>query len=119
MNQDRRFILILLCVIAIVLLLNQNIEHFTGHKIFRMYYTNWCGWSRKALPEFKRLGSEVTTAKGEKIKVQLVDCQLNQDLCNKRRIEGYPTLQLESSNGIKEYNGEREYNSMLSFLRNQ
>lgn len=119
MDSDKRFIFIVVCVIVVIVLLNYKRESFKGQPVFRMYYTKWCSWSKKALPEFRALGNQVITNSGQIIKIQLVDCQLNESLCNKAKIDGYPTLQLESSNGIIPYNGSRETDKILEFLKKQ
>ena len=119
MDSDKRFILVVVGVIVVIVLLNYKRESFKGHSVFRMYYTKWCSWSQKALPEFRALGNQVITNSGQIIKIQLVDCQLNKSLCTKAKIDGYPTLQLESSNGIIPYNGSRETDKILEFLKKQ
>ena len=119
MYSDKRFILVVVGVIVVIVLLNYKRESFKGYPVFRMYYTKWCSWSQKALPEFRALGNQVITDSRQIIKIQLVDCQLNKSICNKAKIDGYPTLQLESSNGIIPYNGSRETDKILKFLKKQ
>ena len=118
--QDKRFFMIvLLVIIFLAILLNKRTENFTSHPEFVMYYTNWCGYSRKALPEFNNLGNEVISDSGQIIKIKKVDCENNKELCYKAKIEGYPTMILEDGNKRVEYNGPRETEKMLEFLKRQ
>ena len=59
MEPTNRYLLIVLLVIIFLLLLCNKKEGFTSHPVFRMYYTDWCGYSQRALPEFEALGNEV------------------------------------------------------------
>jgi thiol-disulfide isomerase/thioredoxin len=119
-GQDKRFFMIvLLVIIFLAILLNKRTENFTSHPEFTMYYTDWCGYSQKALPEFNNIGSEVTSDSGQIIKIKKVDCVKNKELCYKARIEGYPTMILEDGSKRVEYNGPRETEKMLEFLKRQ
>tara|TARA_B110000261_G_C13045911_1_gene342233 strand:+ start:1066 stop:1428 length:363 start_codon:yes stop_codon:yes gene_type:complete len=118
MNETNHYLLIVLLVIIFLLLLCNKKEGFTSHPVFRMYYTTWCGYSQKALPEFEALGNEVISDSGQIIKIEKVDCDNNEQLCQTARIEGYPTIRLEHDSSISDYNGARETESMLEYLKN-
>ena len=118
MNETNHYLLIVLLVIIFLLLLCNKKEGFTSHPVFRMYYTDWCGYSQRALPEFEALGNEVISDSGQIIKIEKVDCDKNEQLCQTARIEGYPTIRLEHNNSSSDYNGARETESMLEYLKN-
>jgi hypothetical protein len=90
---------------------------------FKVFYTNWCGWSKKALAlldseEFKDKMKEVE----DKAEVVRVDCETNgKDECKQREISGYPTMILyKNENGKEkpiEFNGERTAEGIVSFIK--
>ncbi len=90
---------------------------------FKVFYTNWCGWSKKALAlldseEFKDKIKEVA----DKAEVVRVDCETNgKEECKQREISGYPTMILyKNENGKEkpiEFNGERTAEGIVSFIK--
>ncbi len=86
--------LILVCLLYIYIVKpkteNFRQKEYDKTPVFRMYYVGWCGWSDATLPKFKALGSKV-----KNIKIELIDCDANEELCDLKAITGYPTLQLE------------------------
>ena len=118
-NEEKRFIaIVILVIIFLAIVLNKN-EKFSRHPVFKMYYADWCGYSQMALPEFEALGNEVISDSGQIIKIQKVDCEVDKSVCINANIEGYPTIRLEDGTLSKEYNGARETEKMLEFLKNQ
>ena len=90
---------------------------------FKVFYTNWCGWSKKALAlldseEFKDKMKEVE----DKAEVVRVDCENNgKEECKQKEINGYPTMILyKNENGKEkpiEFNGERTADGIVSFIK--
>ena len=84
------------------------------------FYTNWCGFSQKAMPEWSKLEEKL---KGESyfgkthVKPISVDCEADRAMCALYDIQGYPTVVLETKSGISEYNTRVTYSNLMSFLR--
>lgn len=85
------------------------------NKKLGVYYTDWCGYSKQFLKQLESgLSDEL---KKNEVDVMLVDCEKNKDVCNAMGVEGFPTLILHTSKGNKIYNGQRDLNSILNFVR--
>jgi thiol-disulfide isomerase/thioredoxin len=84
------------------------------------FYTNWCGFSQKAMPEWSKLEEKL---KGESyfgkthVNPISVDCEADRAMCALYDIQGYPTVVLETKSGISEYNKRVTYSNLMSFLR--
>lgn len=46
-----------------------------------------------------------------------VDCTVQEDLCTKHGVEGYPTIKWGAVTDLKDYDGGREYDDLLSFAK--
>jgi hypothetical protein len=86
---------------------------------FRVYYTNWCGWSKKALAllnseEFKTEMNKIQ----EKATLVLLDCEENgKEQCDKEQIQGFPTMKLSKNGELIEFNGPRTTEGIISFIK--
>ena len=84
------------------------------------FYTNWCGWSKKAMPEWQKL--EATLSKSAvygttTVKAERVDAEDDPKRAALYEIEGYPTILLETSEGIYRYTKLPTHSGLLGFLR--
>lgn len=84
------------------------------------FYTNWCGFSKKAMPEWdkieKKLQESNTFGKTHVTAVR-VDCEQDTPTCDLYGIQGYPTVKLETREGISEFKQAMTYDKLLHFLR--
>ena len=86
---------------------------------FKVFYTNWCGWSKRALAtlnsdEFKNKFQEVQ----DKATVVLVDCEgAGKEECAKRQINGYPTMKLFKGDKSIDFNGDRTPDGIVNFIK--
>jgi thiol-disulfide isomerase/thioredoxin len=84
------------------------------------FYTNWCGFSQKAMPEWAKVEKKL---KGDSyfgkthVNAIAVDCEADRAKCSLYEIEGYPTVVLETKSGLVPYNKGVSYSNILSFLR--
>jgi thiol-disulfide isomerase/thioredoxin len=84
------------------------------------FYADWCGWSQKALPEWEKLEARLQTSKTfGKTHVTPVRVNVENDrkTATLYEVEGYPTILLETSDGLYEFKGPRSAEGFLSFLR--
>lgn len=84
------------------------------------FYTTWCGWSKKAMPEWEKLTATLkTTPVFGTTTVTPVDVDAEQDrkLADTYEVEGYPTIVLETSDGLTHYQKRVTYDGLLHFLR--
>jgi hypothetical protein len=100
----------------------QSIEsiNISNDKIeFRVYYANWCGWSKKALAllssdEFKNEMNKIQ----DKAIIVLLDCENNgKQQCESEKIEGFPSMKLSKNGELIEFNGPRTTDGIISFIK--
>ena len=80
--------------------------------VLKLYYTNWCGWSKKFLPVWNQL----KTFKKLNIPMEKIDCEKNKEQCN--GIPGFPYVVLETRNKRIEYKGNRTARDIENFVKN-
>lgn len=84
------------------------------------FYTNWCGFSQKAMPEWAKLETKLKSESyfgKTHVNAVAVDCEADRAMCTLYDIQGYPTLVLETKAGLVEYKKSVTYSNVVSFLR--
>lgn len=99
---------------------NSTLEKFNNNKVqFKVYYTNWCGWSKRALAVINssEFQSQINQIK-DKAEVVLVDCENGgENECSANNIRGFPTMILFKNGKPIEFNGERTTEGIISFIK--
>ena len=82
------------------------------------FYTNWCPYCKKALPEWNKLKEKLEngTIKDYKVKFYEIDCEKNKELAEQQKIEGYPTIKLMVNGQTIEYDAKPNYDTLMQFL---
>ena len=78
-----------------------------------LYYAPWCGISVRFIPEWKKLEQK---AKQHGVNTQAINCEENDkntNLCDKKRIDGYPTIHIVKNGKETEYLGTRDADKIL------
>lgn len=122
--------LILFLSLAILVLLAYRFwEPFTvapkrevpiGSANLYFFYTDWCGFSKKAMPEWEALEaklSETPVFGTTRVKPVRVNGDSDRALTTLYQVEGYPTIKLETSSLLTDYSGKRTAGDILAFLR--
>lgn len=84
------------------------------------FYTDWCGFSQKAMPEWQKLEetlSKTSVFGTTRVKPVRVNSEEDKKTTELYEVEGYPTILLETKQGIYDYSGSRTHESLLQFLR--
>ena len=84
------------------------------------FYTNWCGFSQKAMPEWTKLEEKLKSGSHfgkTHVNAITVDCEADRAMCTLYDIQGYPTVILETKSGLKDFTQRMTYSDLLSFLR--
>lgn len=109
------FIILIIFILIIYFLKNKNknITQFENTNDINIYNfnTSWCGWSKKFQPEWNKLSNIMKT-----IDIKCDD-PLNENICKKYNILGYPTVIIEKNNKQIVYNGEKTAESILLFVK--
>ena len=83
------------------------------------FYTNWCGFSQRAMPEWTRLEEELeqTPYFGRtRVVPARIDADKERAMATMYGVSGYPTILLETSEGIATYEGRRSAKDLKQFL---
>lgn len=115
------FVIILLyCIVNRYDLVNTQqykMESFGSNPpTFTMYYTDWCGYCKKAKPEFKKCMDSNPSIHNKKIDYVMVDCDKDKQKAKTAGVSSYPTFILNVNGKKVLYEGERNYNAFKTFL---
>ena len=121
-NFNTNLLYLLLIVLGVGFLYmffcNKPIKGGNSEKgIFVLYYVNWCPHCRDVKPEWDKLEQDNDL---NNIVIKKINCEENEKITEEKNIEGFPTIQLEYTNGkVKAYEGERTYRGFKEFLNEQ
>jgi thiol-disulfide isomerase/thioredoxin len=91
-----------------------------GQARIYFFYTDWCGWSQKAMPEWEKLEDAIRAKPyfgTTKVVAVRVDGDKDRETTELYDVEGYPIIKLESKDGVVEHKGKRTAEDLLNFLR--
>lgn len=83
-----------------------------------LFTVNWCPHSKKALPVWEELKTEYNQQifNGYKLNFIQVDGEENQELADKYKVEGFPTIKLVKGTQIIEYDAKPTTEHLKEFL---
>lgn len=84
------------------------------------FYTDWCGWSKKAMPEWSDLETTVSKTPyfgNTKVTLVRVDAESEREKAEEYGVDSYPTIKLETSSGVTDFTKRPTHESLLQFLR--
>lgn len=82
------------------------------------FFTEWCPHCKKAKPEWQKLKDEFADKKVNNTTVYFreIDCDKNEEVADKFKVDGYPTIKLVKEGQIIEYDAKPNYDTMVEFL---
>lgn len=92
----------------------------TGKANLYFFYTDWCGFSQKAMPEWESLElalKETPYFGTTEVRAIRVNAEEDRKTAMLYEVSAYPTILLEHSGGISDYSGKRTAEGLLQFLR--
>jgi thiol-disulfide isomerase/thioredoxin len=84
------------------------------------FFTEWCGHSKRAMPEWQKIEASLASSPTfgrTKVEAIGVDADKDPKTSSLYEINGYPTLKLETVNGIYDFNQAITEENVLTFLR--
>mmetsp|Transcript_27553 Transcript_27553/g.59877 ORF Transcript_27553/g.59877 Transcript_27553/m.59877 type:complete len:224 (-) Transcript_27553:381-1052(-) len=104
---------------AEVLSLNDdNYEELTaGKPVFIKFFAPWCGHCKAMASDWEKLSDDY--AGSESALIAEVDCTAEDTeiVCDENAIEGFPTIKWGDTSGLEDYDGERDYDSLAAFAK--
>lgn len=83
-----------------------------SNKKLLLFSTEWCGYSQRFFPVWEQL------RKVAPVQMIKIDCDKEKSIAKSFGIQGYPTIKLVVGKKIVDYNGNRDVNSILNFVKN-
>jgi thiol-disulfide isomerase/thioredoxin len=90
-----------------------------GEARLYFFYTEWCGWSQKAIPEWEKLEQElkqVSRFGKTHVTPVRVNAEEDRETAMLYEIEAFPTILLETSDGLYSYDKVPKAEGLLAFL---
>lgn len=84
------------------------------------FYTTWCGHSKKAMPQWEKVESELRQSPlfgKTNVEPVSVDAEKDPKTASLYEVNGYPTIKLETSNGVYDFDRAVTYENVMDFLR--
>jgi thioredoxin-like negative regulator of GroEL len=122
MNKNYYVLMLVLFVVLYVLKpyltnLTEGMEN-DGGKCFVLFHSPNCGHCVRAMPDFDKL---IAAERINGIKIIKVNCLEETSLAEKHGVKSFPTYKLlndlNDSNAIQEYDGARDFDSMMAFVK--
>ena len=122
-------LILLLALAILVILVYRMWEPFVsspkrevpvGSANLYFFYTDWCGFSQKAMPEWEKLEAALSKASvfgTTRVKPVRVNAEEDRKTALLYEVHGYPTIMLETSSVLSVYEGKRTSEALLQFLR--
>jgi len=87
-----------------------------------LFYAEWCPHCQRFEPTWNELANDLdgTNVEGKTVHLKKIDCakQGNKNKCEANNVNSYPTIKCFTVNGEEEYEGERTYDALETFLHN-
>lgn len=81
------------------------------------FYTNWCGWSKKAMPEWEKLEQSSDYYGKTHVTFVRVDAEADPATATLYNVDAYPTVMLETTDGLIPYGKRVTTSGLKDFLR--
>ena len=92
-------------------------EMLSGDATLYFFYTDWCGHSKKAKPEWEKFIAGLPATYGTtKVTAKAVNCEEDVTTCVAYGVDAYPTVKLETSSGLHDFTQRVTESSLDGFL---
>ena len=91
-----------------------------GRANLYFFYTDWCGFSQKAMPEWEKLEAALKTTPvfgTTEVRAVRVNAETDRKTALLYEVQGYPSIKLETSSMLTDYEGKRTAAALREFLR--
>jgi len=82
------------------------------------FYTDWCPYCKKSKPEWNKFKELIKLQDSNKnIEFKEIDCDKNEQMANKYKIEGYPTIKLIYNGEVYDFDAKPESQTLVEFVQ--
>ena len=114
MNNHIIFVIIIILLVILSLFIYKKIEKFRTNNIkVLLFYTNWCKYSQKMLPEWEKTIKGFNSKPIDFIKY---DCDELPDKCKQYEIKYLPTIYVIKNGKKFKYTDDIDYNQLGTFI---
>lgn len=107
---------------AVVHLTTKEFKSFLDENplVLTEFFAPWCGYCKQLGPELSK-AADTLNETHPKIKIAQVDCTVEEDLCQKHNIRGYPTLKVMRGayQQPTDYDGPRDADGIVEYMIRQ
>jgi thiol-disulfide isomerase/thioredoxin len=85
-----------------------------------LFYTTWCGYSKKAMPIWESVKAELESSPifgNTRVEAVSIDADQDPKTASLYEVNAYPTIKLETSTGLHDFNQSITRDNLLNFLR--
>jgi protein disulfide-isomerase A1 len=79
------------------------------------FFAPWCGHCKNLAPKYEAAATQLKDI----VPLVSVDCTVESELCKQFEVRGYPTLKVFRNNVPTDYQGQRETDAIVRFLKKQ
>jgi thioredoxin-like negative regulator of GroEL len=88
-------------------------DEFLNKAYMLLFYAPWCGHCKTMVKEITELGEQLYD---ENFLIGAVNCEKQDDVSEKFKIQGFPTIYLSVDGKTEQYNGKRTVDHFLEHL---
>jgi thiol-disulfide isomerase/thioredoxin len=81
------------------------------------FHTDWCGHCQKAMPEWEKLEAGPHKFGNTEVSFVRVNAEKDRTTADLYQVDAYPTVKLETSTGLHDYNRAPTAAALTQFLR--
>ena len=98
----------------------ENFTTFTEQHspLLVLFYVPWCPYCKALSPEYTKT-SDVLANQNSTVKVSIVNCESENEICNNNSISGFPTIMLFIDSKVAQFEGTFNSENIIEFVEKE